>query len=114
MLGSVSLALVGIFTISYPIYHGIVALGTFILPPIGFILIGLSSKQNPMKKFSIITGIAALMTILILPIILLILPFNVGFAVPEMIEGLIVAVWIIFMGINLLKYPQKTTLRTNG
>ncbi len=113
MLGSVSLALVGIFTVSYPILHGIVALGTFILPPIGFILIGFSSKQSTMKKFSIITGIAALMTILILPFILLILPFNVGFAVPEIIEGLIVAAWIITMGIKLLKYPHKTPPGTN-
>lgn len=113
MLGSVSLALVGVFTVSYPILHGIVALGTFILPPTGFILIGFSSKQSTMKKFSIITGIAALMTILILPLILLILPFNVGFAVPEIIEGLIVAAWIITMGIKLLKYPHKTPLGTN-
>lgn len=113
MLGSVSLALVGIFTVSYPILHGIVALGTFILPPIGFILIGFSSKQSIMKKFSIITGIAALMTILFLPFILLILPFNVGFAVPEIIEGLIVAAWIITMGIKLLKYPHKTPPGTN-
>lgn len=113
MLGSVSLALVGIFTVSYPILHGIVALGTFILPPIGFILIGFSSKQSTMKEFSIITGIAALMTILILPFILLILPFNVGFAVPEIIEGLIVAAWIITMGIKLLKYPHKTPPGTN-
>lgn len=113
MLGSVSLALVGVFTVSYPILHGIVALGTFILPPTGFILIGFSSKQSTMKKFSIITGIAALMTILILPLILLILPFNVGFAVPEIIEGLIFAAWIITMGIKLLKYPHKTPLGTN-
>ncbi len=113
MLGSVSLALVGVFTVSYPILHGIFALGTFILPPTGFILIGFSSKQSTMKKFSIITGIAALMTILILPLILLILPFNVGFAVPEIIEGLIVAAWIITMGIKLLKYPHKTPLGTN-
>jgi len=105
-LGSVSFALVGIFTVSYPILHAIVALGTFILAPIGFILIGLGSKEGTMKKLSIITGIAALMAILILPIILLALPFNVGFAVPEIIEGLIVAAWIIFMGTKLLTFRQ--------
>jgi hypothetical membrane protein len=113
ILGSVSLSLVGVFTVSYLIFHGIVALGTFILPPVGFILIGYNSKQSTMKKFSIITGITALVTILIFPIILLILPFKVGFAVPEMIEGSIVAVWIIIMGINLLKFLYKTPLRTN-
>jgi hypothetical membrane protein len=113
MIGSVSLALVGIFTISYQILHGVVALGTFVLPPTGFILIGFSSKQSTTKKFGIITGIAALITILILPVLLLILPFNIGFAFPEMIEGLIVASWIIFIGIKLLKHSHKTPIRTN-
>jgi hypothetical membrane protein len=103
MLDSVCLALVGIFTVAYPILHGIVALGTFVLTPIGFILIGFSSKQKNMKKLSIATGIAALITILTLPLIILVLPFKIGFAVPEMIEGLIVAAWIIFMGIKLVR-----------
>lgn len=107
MLGSVSLALVGIFTIFYPILHGIVALGEFILAPIGIILIGFSVKNNTMKKISITAGIAALAVILILPVILLALPFKVGFAIPEMIEGLIVATWIIFIGTKLLKFKHK-------
>lgn len=114
LLGSVSLAFVGIFTVSYPILHGIVALGTFVLPPTGFILIGISSKQSTMKKFSIISGIAALVTILLVPFILLIIPFNVGFSVPEIIEGIIVAAWIIFMGIKLLKYTNKKPIMANN
>ena len=85
----------------------IVAFGEFVLAPIGFILIGLSAKDNAMKKLSIIAGIAALITILIVPIFMLVSPFKVGFAVPEMIEGLIMAVWIIFMGIKLLKFTDK-------
>jgi len=105
ILGSVSLTLVGIFTISYPILHRIFALGTFVLPPTGFILIGFSSEQPPIKKLSITTGIAALIVILVLPVILLALPFNVGFAVPEIIWSLIMATWIIFIGIQLLRYP---------
>ncbi len=98
MLGSVSLAFVGIFTVSYPLLHGIVAIGAFVLPPADYILIGFSSKQGKLKNFSIITGIAALITILILPLIFLILPFDVGFAVPEIIAGFIITTWIIFMG----------------
>jgi len=113
ILGSLSLALVGFFTVSYPILHGIVALGTFILPPTGFILIGFSSKPSTIRKLSIISGIAALIIILVLPFILLIIPFNVGFAVPEMIEGIIVAAWIIFMGIKLLKYTDKKPIKAN-
>lgn len=113
ILGSVSFSLVGIFSISNHILHGIVALVTFILPPTGFILIGFTSKQSTMKKFSIITGIAALVAIFVLPAIILFLPFNIGFAVPEMTEGLIVAIWIITIGIQLLKNPTKTALKTD-
>ena len=107
MLGSVSLILVGFFTVSYPILHGIVALAEFVLAPIGFILIGYTAKENKIKKISIVTGIAALISILIFPAILLALPLKVGFAVPELIEALIVSVWIIFMGTQLLKFKQK-------
>ena len=106
MLGSASLALVGVFTIAYPVLHSIVALGEFVLAPIGFILIGFSANDSAVKKLSIATGIAALIAILILPVILLALPFTVGFAVPEMIETLIVATWIILMGTKLLTYRQ--------
>ncbi len=107
MLGSASLALVGVFTVAYPVLHGIVALGEFVLAPVGFILIGFSAKERAVKKLSITAGIAALTAILILPVIFLALPFTVGFAVPEMIEALIVATWIIFMGTKLLRYKRR-------
>lgn len=107
MLGSVSLALVGIFTVSYPMLHGIVALSEFVLAPIGFILIGFGAKESAMKKLSIGAGIAALIAILILPAVLLALPFKVGFAVPEMIEALIIAAWVVFMGVKLLGAPVE-------
>ena len=107
MLGSASLVLVGVFTIAYPALHGIVALGEFVLAPIGFILIGISAKEGTIRTVSIATGIAALIAILVLPVILLALPFKVGFAVPEMAEALIVAVWIILMGTKLLTHKQQ-------
>ena len=107
MLGSLSLLLVGIFTVSYPTLHAIVALAQFTLPPTGIILIGYASKENTIKKLSITTGIAALTAILLLPGILLALQVKVGFAVPEIIEALIVSAWIIFMGTKLLKFKQK-------
>jgi hypothetical membrane protein len=56
-----------------------------------------------MKRLSIMTGSIALYVILIFPLKLLILKINVGFAVPELIEGLIVSAWIIIMGTKLLK-----------
>jgi hypothetical protein len=62
-----------------------------------------------------VAGIAALIAILVLPIILLVLPFEIGFAVPEIIEALIVAAWTIFMGAKLLKYEHqaRAPLRDN-
>jgi len=106
MLSSVSLALVGIFTIQDPISHGIVSLGYFILSPVGFILIGLRAEENKFKKLSIVTGIAALVSILVLPVIILTMPFKAGFAVPEMIEAFILAIWMVFTGTKLLKYKH--------
>jgi hypothetical membrane protein len=103
-LGNLSLILVGFFTVIYPMMHGIVALAEFTLGPIGIILIGFSSKENIIKKMSITTGIVALISILILPATLLVLPIKVGFAVPEIIEALIVSAWIIFMGTKMLKF----------
>ncbi len=105
MFGSVSMLLVGIFTVAYPTAHAIVALGYFVLPPIGFILIGLGTRRPKIRMPSLVTGMAALMAILVLPIMFLVTPFKVGFAVPEMMEALIIAAWIVFMGVKLLRAP---------
>ena len=105
MLSSVCLALVGIFTVTYHFAHAIVSLGYFVLAPTGFILIGLGTERDTIRTLSIVTGIAALLAILILPMMFLVVPFKVGFAVPEMIEALILAAWIVFMGVRLLRAP---------
>jgi len=105
MLSSVCLAFVGIFTVAYHFAHAIVSLGYFVSAPTGFILIGLGTERDTIRTLSIVTGIAALLAILILPMIFLVVPFKVGFAVPEMIEALILAAWIVFMGVRLLRAP---------
>jgi len=106
MLSSVCLAFVGVFTIAYHFAHAIVSLGYFVSAPIGFILIGLGTERGTIRTPSIVTGIAALLAILILPMIFLVMPFKVGFAVPEMIEALILAAWMVFMGVKLLRADQ--------
>ena len=103
MLSSVCLAFVGIFTIEYHFAHAIVSLGYFVLAPIGFILIGLGTERDTIRTPSIVTGIAALLAILMLPMMFLVMPFKVGFAVPEMIEALILAAWMVFIGVKLLR-----------
>jgi hypothetical membrane protein len=102
MLSSIFLALVGIFTIDCHLIHVIVALGYFLLAPVGFIIIGYRTKDSVIRKLSIAFGIAALAAILILPIIIYVTSFNVGFAVPELIEALIILVWTVFMSTKLL------------
>jgi hypothetical membrane protein len=66
-------------------------------------LIGIGDGGKVTRRLSLATGIAALVSILVLPMIIFFLPFKVGFAVPEMIHGIIIAVWTIFMGIKLLR-----------
>jgi hypothetical membrane protein len=102
MVSSVCLALVGIFTIEYNLIHGIFALGYFVLAPVGFVMIGLGTKDSTIKKFSVVCGLTALLAILVLPIIILFLSFKMGFAVPELIESLIISAWTIFMSSKLV------------
>ncbi len=102
MVSSISLALVGIFTVDYLFFHGIVAFGYFMLTPVGFLLIGLGTKEEKIKKLSFSCGIAALFAILVLPVLILALSLGIGFAVPELVEGLVISVWTLLMSARLL------------
>jgi len=106
IISSVFLALVGIFTVDMMLMHGIVSLGPLMLAPLGFIFIGFGTEEAKIRKFSIGSGVAALVSILILPMILLFLPFKFGFAVPEIINTIITTVWIFVMGITLIKHKN--------
>ena len=103
MLSSVSLALVGVFTVDSIFMHGIVAFGYFMLAPAGFLLIGSGTREGIVRKLSYGCGVAAFLAIIGLPVMVLALPFRVGFAVPELVEGLIIAAWTIYMSARLLK-----------
>ena len=103
MLSSISLALVGVFTVDYHIPHGIASFGYFMLAPAGFLLIAYGTLQVTIRKIGFTCGIAALLAILVLPAIVFALQFNVGFAVPELIEGLVISVWTIYMAAKLLR-----------
>jgi hypothetical membrane protein len=103
---SVFLALVGVFTVDMMLMHGIVSLGPLLLAPLGFILIGFGTKEAKISKFSIGSGAAALVSILILPMIVLFPPFKFGFAVPEIINTIITTVWIFVMGIKLINHKN--------
>jgi hypothetical membrane protein len=106
IIASVFLALIGVFTIDMKVMHGIVSLGPLMLAPLGFVFIGFGTEESKLRKFSIGSGVAALVSILILPMIILFLPFKVGFAVPEIINTIITTVWIFGMGIKLIKHKN--------
>ena len=103
---SIFLALVGVFTVDMMLMHGIVSLGPLMLAPLGFVFIGFGTEEARIRKFSIGCGAAALVSILILPMIILFLPFKVGFAVPEIINTIITTVWIFTMGTKLIKHKN--------
>ncbi len=101
MVGGISVALVGVFTEDFPVLHALFALGYFILVPAGFLMIGTGVEGQAFKNFTYVAGISALVAILVLPIALS--GLEVGFAVPEMIEALIIDAWVVVMGLRLLR-----------
>ena len=99
---SISLALVGVFTENYSIIHGLVALGYLLLAPLGLICIGWGEKSNELGKKSLLLGITALLVIFGLPIITFVANLQIGFAVPEFIESLMVSIWTFWVSLKLL------------
>jgi hypothetical membrane protein len=110
IVASICLALVGVFTFDMMLLHGIVSLGPLLLAPLGFVFIGFGTEESKIRKFSIGCGVAALISILILPMVILILPFEVGFAVPEITNTIITTVWLFGMGTKLIKHKKYDKL----
>ena len=101
IVSSISLALVGVFTENYSIIHGLVALGYLLFTPLGIICIGLGEKTRKFGKMCLLLGIPALFAILALPIITFVANLQIGFAVPEFIESLLISIWTFWVSINL-------------
>ncbi|HDQ06315.1 MAG TPA: DUF998 domain-containing protein [Candidatus Bathyarchaeota archaeon] len=106
IVASILLALVSVFIFDMMLMHGIVSLGPLLLAPLGFVFIGFGTEETKIRKFSIGCGVAALVSILILPMIILFLPFNAGFAVPEIINTAITTVWLFAVGTELIKHKN--------
>jgi hypothetical membrane protein len=113
MLSSISLALVGVFSVDCHVPHGIAAFGYFVLAPAGFLLIGSGTKEDTIREISFACGVAALLAILVLPVIVLALSLNVGFAVPELVEGLIISAWTIYMSHALFWHSSTVSVNLN-
>ena len=108
IIGGASLSFVGIFTEADGILHLYSAIGFFTIAPLSFIIFGIYFIQIDLKNkgyFSIILGAASL---------LVISAFfnswhqyiNVGFAVPEIIEAILISLWISWMGYDLYNHSE--------
>lgn len=105
VIGGLSLILVGIFTEAYGALHTAVSMGYFILVPLGVLVMGLASSAwgATARLLSIAAGILSLLAISTTQSILSAVGLRMGFAVPEIIEALILAAWAVSTGLWLLR-----------
>ena len=108
-IGGINLALVGIFTENFPMIHRIVALLYFVTTPISLMIIG-SGKIASDRTFGIFSiGSGAIALVVILGLVISILGISVGgiypkgAAIPEIVEAIILGLWIGIAGIRVLK-----------
>ncbi len=107
IISSISLALVGVFTEDIKLIHALVALGYLLLAPLGLICIGNAEKSKQFGKVSLVLGITALLVILGIPIISFVANLQIGFAVPEFVESLVLSIWIFWVSLKLIGSPTK-------
>ena len=107
IVSSISLLLVGVFTENYSIIHALVALGYLLLAPVAIICIGQEVKSKKFGKASLTLGIIALLAIFGLPVITFVVNLQIGFAVPEFAESLVLSIWTFWVSINLLQRNRK-------
>jgi hypothetical membrane protein len=97
IIGSISLLLTGIFNTGYAEIHEIVSSGYFVFSPLAVIIIGIA-KKNVLWKLcipSVILGVASLFTITLLP--------RASHAIPEIIEAILLSIWLCYTGLWLLR-----------
>lgn len=102
IVSGISLALVGVFTENYNVIHVLVALGYLLLAPVGIICIGRVEKSKQFGKISLALGITALLAIFGLSIIAFVANLQIGFAVPEFAESLVLSIWTFWVSLKLL------------
>lgn len=110
ILGGGSLSLVGVFTEAYGVLHLFVSLGYFVLFPIAMILVGLAFMRMHMQTKgypSMLAGIVALLVILSALTLQWHIWLGLGFAVPEIVEAAVIAVWMVWMGVSLIRLASE-------
>lgn len=112
IIGNVCLALVGVLTEDYIIPHAIVALGFLLLTPVGVIYTGSTEKGNQFGKVSLLLGIIALLALIVVPLIAYIVNLQIGIAVPEFSESLMLSTWTFLFSLKLIRprEPPKISI----
>lgn len=117
VLGGVSLSLVGVFTEDYGVLHLYVSLGYFILFPTAMMLAGLAFTRMNMRTkgyISILAGLIALLVIVGGLTIMWHIRLDLGFAVPEFIEAIVISGWIVWMALSLFRPSQPSMDRSSA
>ena len=107
IVGNISLSLVGVFTENYDIVHVLVALSYLLLTPLGLICIGLGEKGHKLGIASLVLGIIALLAIFGLPMIVVVANLEIGFAVPEFAESLVLSSWTFWVSLKLIGFQVR-------
>ena len=107
ILSSISLSLVGVFTENYNLLHVLAALGYLLLTPLALICIGIGEKIKKIGTVSLASGVIALSAIFGLSVIIFSFNLQIGFAVPEFIESLVISIWTFGVSLKLLKSSTK-------
>jgi hypothetical membrane protein len=109
-VSSISLSLVGVFTENYNAIHVFVALGYLLLAPLGLICISRGEESKKFGKVSLTLGIIALLAIFGLPVITFAANLQIGFAVPEFTEALLLSIWTFWVSLKLLRKQTNRKL----
>lgn len=119
MISGISLALVGIFVETYHPYHLMFALIYFLLFPISIIMFGLQTGKRFRSQAVMGYGLAgASLITIVLGIMIdfgLISGVNIGLAIPEMVEAVLLGIWsIAIASFSLLTYSAKNATRSQS
>ena len=110
IVSSISLLFVGVFTENYNVIHVFVALGYLLLAPLGLICISRGEESKKFGKASLSLGITALLAIFGLPVITFAANLQIGFAVPEFAEALLLSIWTFWASLKLLRNQTNRKL----
>jgi hypothetical membrane protein len=110
IVSSISLLLVGVFTEKYNIVHVFVALGYLLLAPLGLLCIRRGEESKQFGKVSLTLGIFALLVIFGMPVITFSANLQIGFAVPEFAEALLLSIWTFWVSLKLIRNQANRKL----